>query len=39
LFMLQDKAAPEPALPDDWHFVQKAKRDKDWWWAFVLPPM
>ena len=39
LFMLQNKGDPEPDPPEQWHFVDKAKRDKDWWWAFVLPPI
>jgi 4-amino-4-deoxy-L-arabinose transferase-like glycosyltransferase len=39
LFMLQNNGQPDPAPPQEWHFVQKAKKDKDWWWAFVLPPI
>jgi hypothetical protein len=38
IFMLQNKGEPEPTPPEGWHFVDRAKRDKDWWWAFVLPP-
>jgi 4-amino-4-deoxy-L-arabinose transferase-like glycosyltransferase len=38
LFMLQNKGEPIPTPPEGWHFVERAKRDKDWWWAFVLPP-
>ncbi|HEX3358403.1 MAG TPA: glycosyltransferase family 39 protein [Tepidisphaeraceae bacterium] len=38
LFMLQNKGEPEPAPPDGWHFVDVTHRDKDLWWAFVLPP-
>jgi hypothetical protein len=38
LFMLQNKGDPDPQPPAGWEFVSKAPRDKDWWWAFVLPP-
>jgi hypothetical protein len=38
LFMLQNNGEPEPQPPPGWHVVDKARRDKDWWWAFVLPP-
>ncbi len=38
LFMLQNKGEPEPAPPAGWNFVDVAHRDKDLWWAYVLPP-
>jgi hypothetical protein len=38
LFMLQNAGEPEPAPAGEWTAVGKARRDKDWWWAFVLPP-
>jgi 4-amino-4-deoxy-L-arabinose transferase-like glycosyltransferase len=38
VFMLQDKGEPDPISPPGFHFIERAKRDKDYWWAFVLPP-
>ena len=38
LFMLQNKGEPIPAPPPGWEFADRATHDKDWWWAFVLPP-
>ena len=37
--MLQEQKDPAPKPPAGWTFVEKVRRDKDWWWAFVLPPM
>jgi 4-amino-4-deoxy-L-arabinose transferase-like glycosyltransferase len=39
VLMLQDKAEPPPALMPGWSLVEWRKRDKDTWWAFVLPPI
>ncbi|HEY7116185.1 MAG TPA: glycosyltransferase family 39 protein [Tepidisphaeraceae bacterium] len=36
--MLQDPKTPPPTPPAGWQFIEKVPRDKDWWWAFVLPP-
>ena len=36
--MLQDPGTPPPAPPAGWKFVAKTRRDKDWWYAFVLEP-
>jgi hypothetical protein len=38
LFMRQNKGEPDPVAPQGWIFQEKTKRDKDWWWVFVLPP-
>lgn len=38
LFMLQEKADPPPTPPPGWRLVETRKRDKDFWWVFVLPP-
>jgi 4-amino-4-deoxy-L-arabinose transferase-like glycosyltransferase len=38
LFMRQNKGEPDPVAPQGWMFQEKTKRDKDWWWVFVLPP-
>lgn len=37
LLMIEDRGNPHPTPPAGWDFVLKDKRDKDWWWAFVLP--
>jgi hypothetical protein len=34
--MLQEQGDPAPKPPAGWTFVEKVKRDKDWWWAFAL---
>jgi hypothetical protein len=34
--MLQERGDPDPKPPAGWTFVEKVKRDKDWWWAFAL---
>jgi hypothetical protein len=35
--MLWEHEAPPPTPPPGWHYVAKARRDKDLWQAFVLP--
>lgn len=37
LLMLQDNGQSEPTPPPGWQFVLKMQRDKDFWWAFMLP--
>ena len=34
--MLQEQKEAAPKPPAGWTFVEKVRRDKDWWWAFVL---
>jgi 4-amino-4-deoxy-L-arabinose transferase-like glycosyltransferase len=34
--MLQEQKEAAPTPPAGWTFVEKVRRDKDWWWAFVL---
>ena len=34
--MLQEHGDPDPKPPAGWTFVEKVKRDKDWWWACAL---
>jgi hypothetical protein len=36
--MLQDPDGSAPAAPPGWRALDKVRRDKDWWWAFVLDP-
>lgn len=38
LLMLQDHGQPPPLPPPGWTVLASHKRDKDWWWAFVLLP-
>jgi 4-amino-4-deoxy-L-arabinose transferase-like glycosyltransferase len=36
--MLQDNGGPAPVPPAGWTYLDRVPRDKDFWWAFVLPP-
>jgi hypothetical protein len=37
--MLQRRATdPKPQPPAGWDLIEQRPRDKEFWWAFVLPP-
>jgi hypothetical protein len=37
LLMLQRRNEPEPIPPPGWLYIKKCPRDREHWWAFVLP--
>jgi 4-amino-4-deoxy-L-arabinose transferase-like glycosyltransferase len=38
LLMLQRRNETEPQPPHGWELIEKRPRDREFWWAFVLPP-